>query len=705
MARRVSRSIWLAAIILAIAAIVLASMNRLGLGEWFGTAFVIAMSLAYATVGMMITSRQRGNLIGWLFLLVGISFAVYGFREHYVIRSFAAESHFPATVLVAWLGSWMPIYSLLSMPLLFLLYPSGRVPSRRWKPVLWITIASATLIALFITLAPGPLGGFLETGIKIRNPTGVRFANYPGDEGFLLFFVTALALAGSGVASAVALVLRFRRAVGEERQQLRWLAYLGAALAVLLVLMVASTFAESALGPLPEASFLVFFLVIGLGVPAACGIAILKYRLYDLDVVVKKTVVFAIVATFITLVYLAIVLGIPTLVLGIGGEGAFNFVYLVAALVIAMLFQPLRTRARRFADRVVYGKRATPYEVLSAFSERASESFSVDEVLPDMARVLGEGTGAIRADVWLRVGDQLRPATSWPYGNRNAGSEPLHISPEDDLPAIPADRAVPVRHQGELLGALALTKSAADPVTPSDEKLVSDLASQAGLVLRNVRLIEELRASRQRLVAAQDEERRKIERNLHDGAQQQLIALGIKVKLAQSLAEKDPAKTSQMLSGIQGEVQDSVESLRDLARGIYPPLLADKGLAAALDAQGRKAAVQVEVIAIDVGRYAQEVEAAVYFCCLEALNNVAKYASAAHATLRLAATNGTLTFEVEDDGTGFDSSASGYGTGLQGMADRLDAIGGSLRVESSPGRGTKVEGTLPAQPADASAQA
>ncbi|MEX1045928.1 MAG: GAF domain-containing sensor histidine kinase [Actinomycetota bacterium] len=702
MARRVSRSIWLAAIILAIAAIVLASMNRLGLGEWFGTAFVIAMSLAYATVGMMITSRQRGNLIGWLFLLVGISFAVYGFREHYVIRSFAAESHFPATVLVAWLGSWMPIYSLLSMPLLFLLYPSGRVPSRRWKPVLWITIASATLIALFITLAPGPLGGFLETGIKIRNPTGVRFANYPGDEGFLLFFVTALALAGSGVASAVALVLRFRRAVGEERQQLRWLAYLGAALAVLLVLMVASTFAESALGPLPEASFLVFFLVIGLGVPAACGIAILKYRLYDLDVVVKKTVVFAIVATFITLVYLAIVLGIPTLVLGIGGEGAFNFVYLVAALVIAMLFQPLRTRARRFADRVVYGKRATPYEVLSAFSERASESFSVDEVLPDMARVLGEGTGATRTDVWLRIGTELRPATTWP--DENGALSPIDMR-GDDLPPIPADAAEPVRYQGELLGAISVTKSAADPVTPADRKLVSDLASQAGLVLRNVRLIEELRASRQRLVAAQDEERRKIERNLHDGAQQQLIALGIKVKLAQTLAEKNPAKTSEMLSGIQGEIQDSVETLRDLARGIYPPLLADKGLAAALDAQGRKAALPVEVVTSDVGRYPQEVEAAVYFCCLEALNNVAKYANAAHATVRLAATNGSLTFEVEDDGTGFDSSATDYGTGLQGMADRLDAIGGSLRVESSPGRGTKVEGTLPAQPADASAQA
>ena len=214
-------------------------------------------------------------------------------------------------------------------------------------------------------------------------------------------------------------------------------------------------------------------------------------------------------------------------------------------------------------------------------------------------------------------------------------------------------------------------------------------------MLRNVALIEDLRASRQRLVAAQDEERRKIERNLHDGAQQQLIALGIKVNLAKGLASKDADKATKILEGVQSDLQDSIDTLRDLARGIYPPLLADRGLAAALEAQARKVAVPTSVQGADIGRHTQEIEAAAYFCCLEALQNIAKYAHATQATISLDAAEQTLTFIVADDGDGFDTTSTNYGTGVQGMADRLDAIGGSLKVESTPGAGTTVTGTIP----------
>jgi signal transduction histidine kinase len=268
----------------------------------------------------------------------------------------------------------------------------------------------------------------------------------------------------------------------------------------------------------------------------------------------------------------------------------------------------------------------------------------------------------------------------------------------DELPALPVGTAFEVRDQGELLGALTVEMPANDPMNPVREKLGHDLASQAGLVLRNVRLIEELRASRQRLVAAQDEERRKIERNLHDGAQQQLIALAIKVNLAQSLAEKDGAKTAAMLDDVKTELQDSVETLRDLARGIYPPLLADQGLAVALDAQAKKAALPTTVAANGLGRYTQEIEAAVYFCTLEALQNIAKYANATHAQVHLGANDGHLEFEITDDGAGFDTSSTTYGTGMQGMADRLDAIGGMLTVASELGKGTTVTGRVSAQP-------
>ena len=192
--------------------------------------------------------------------------------------------------------------------------------------------------------------------------------------------------------------------------------------------------------------------------------------------------------------------------------------------------------------------------------------------------------------------------------------------------------AAAVRDRGELLGALSVEMPASDPMTPDKERLVADLASQAGLVLRNVALVEELRESRRRLVAAQDHERRKLERNIHDGAQQQLVALAVKARLARQFVARDPAKTEEMLGQIEAETQTALDDLRDLARGIYPPLLADKGLGSALDAQARKAPLPVRVDAEGVGRLPQDVEAAVYFSCLEALQNVAKYAAASEAT-------------------------------------------------------------------------
>jgi signal transduction histidine kinase len=310
-----------------------------------------------------------------------------------------------------------------------------------------------------------------------------------------------------------------------------------------------------------------------------------------------------------------------------------------------------------------------------------------------MARVLAEGVGAERATVWLRVGGELRPEASWPT---DASPRPRPLR-GDELPTIDeGGHAAEVRDQGELLGALSLVMPASEPMNPAKEALVQDLASQAGLVLRNARLIEELRASRQRIVAAQDARAKQLERNIHDGAQQQLVALTVKLRLLGQLASRDPARTAEMASELQTEATEALEDLRDLARGIYPPLLADKGLPAALEAQARKAAFSVSVETDGVRRYPPDVESALYFCCLEALQNVAKYAHATHATVRLSDEEG-LSFEVSDDGLGFDPSSTGYGTGLQGMADRLDAIGGTLQMRSAPGEGTVVTGRVPAE--------
>jgi signal transduction histidine kinase len=237
-----------------------------------------------------------------------------------------------------------------------------------------------------------------------------------------------------------------------------------------------------------------------------------------------------------------------------------------------------------------------------------------------------------------------------------------------------------------------------EPLRPAGQQLVADVASQAGLVLANAGLIEDLRASRQRLVTAQDETRRRLERNIHDGAQQDLVALGIKLRLGGMTVAEDPAQAEQIFGELQADATGALENLRDLARGIYPPLLADLGLAAALNAQASKSPLPVAVEADGIERLPQDTEAAVYFCCLEALQNTAKYAHASTARICMQAKNATLCFTVSDDGAGYDTRHTPMGSGLRNMADRLAALSGQLEIRSAPRQGTTITGHLPTTP-------
>jgi signal transduction histidine kinase len=384
----------------------------------------------------------------------------------------------------------------------------------------------------------------------------------------------------------------------------------------------------------------------------------------------------------------------------------------------------VRQRAGRLANRVVYGRRATPYQVLSDFAQRIGVTYAAEDVLPQMAQIVAAGTGAERVVVWLRADDELRPGASSdgrtaapppvdapPAGALPAGAPPAGALPADRLPrdrlpvdgeAMPpmpgVDLSVPVLHQGELLGAISVQMPKDEPLRPAGEQLVADVASQAGLVLSNAALVGDLRASRQRLVTAQDEARRRLERNIHDGAQQDLVALGIKIRLAGLTVDEDPAEAKEMLGELQADASGALENLRDLARGIYPPLLADLGLAAALNAQADKSPLPVTVDADGIGRFGQDTEAAVYFCCLEALQNIAKYAKASSARICLRAQNGTLRFTVSDDGAGYDARHTPLGSGQRNMADRLAALGGRLEVRSAPGQGTTITALLPSTP-------
>jgi signal transduction histidine kinase len=436
----------------------------------------------------------------------------------------------------------------------------------------------------------------------------------------------------------------------------------------------------------------------GLALPVGIMIAVLKYRLYDIDVVISRTLVYGSLAVFITAVYVGIAVGIGAL---IGGGGKPNLgLSILATAIVAVGFQPVRERVQKVANRLVYGKRATPYEVLSQFSERVAESYASDDVLPRMARVLAEGTNANLAEVWLRSGDVLQRAAVYPP--QPSVPAAVHLNGTAELAIPTADRSVVVRHQGEVLGALTVTKRRGEAITPIEIKLMDDLAHQAGLVLKNVGLtadlqarLVDLRASRQRLVAAQDDERRRLERNLHDGAQQHLVALKVKLGLAEMLATRDPERARAAVAELKHDADEALETLRDLARGIYPPLLAEKGLPTALAAQARKATLPVTVDAEGIGRYSQDTEAALYFCILEALQNIQKYSQASSATVRLREEGDHLSVEVADDGRGFDVATTSRGNGLTNMEDRLDALGGTLHIASSPGNGTTLRAVIP----------
>jgi signal transduction histidine kinase len=641
----------------------------------------VAMVAGYTTVGALLASRRAAGAIGWLMIAIGSAFAITGVTGEYASYAFGSGTGSPRVAAVAALLSeslWLPMLSAVS--LLAVLYPTGRVPTKRWRFLPWTIGALLVLFAAGRALEPRLLDTDID--LVVRNPFGVEALEPVAAAAAAIGSIGLIAAAPLSIS---ALALRFRRSRGEERQQIRWLAYVAATVAAVILFGIAMNLIFGR-GVFEELLFYVTFILIGIGVPIAIGVAVLRYRLYDLDLVVKKTVLYAILAAAFTLIAYAIAVGAPTILVGLD-----DVPVVVLGPVLALVFLWIQRPARRLADRIVYGGRATPYEVLSEFSERLGETYSTQDVLPRMAQLLGEATGAGAARIWLRVDGRFRPVARWPADAEMP--EPIE-APNDRLADFDDAFAVEVRHQGELLGALTVAVRANDPMNPTKERLIHDLSAQAGLVLRNVRLIEDLRASRQRLVAAQDEERRRIERNIHDGAQQQLVGLAVQLRLLEQQIERDPAAARASAARLHGAATTALEDLRDLARGIYPPVLADRGLREALESQARKSPLPVQVTADGIGRYPQEVEAAVYFCTLEALQNVSKYASANRVAVRLSERDGVLRFAVEDDGVGFDPSAA-RGSGLTNMRDRVEALGGTLDVESSPGNGTVVSGRLP----------
>jgi signal transduction histidine kinase len=660
------------------------------------TAVSVLANASILAIGAFVVLRSRGNRVGWILLTEGIILCLLDSMASYLGYGYGWSRLQPPHALpllaqvrrldvicfnVAWFLA----------PYLFLLFPDGRLPGPRWR--LLAGLADLPLLLTMVLIAVTPDAPyFTEAG---PTPPAALTAHYGAHTllgwwaaHYWRFFQAGLLL------SAVSLVLRYRRSDTVGRQQIKWFVSAASVFATwtLLLDFLPQQHPLLLAAVLP---ILIVFLV------SATALAVLKYRLYDIDLILSKLFVYGSLAAFITAVYVGVVSVIGN---AIGTHGRPNVALSIAATsAVALVFSPLRERLQLVADRLVYGPRATPYEAVAQLARRLGDALSLEDVLPRMAEAAGSGIVGSAARVRVFGADGTGYTAAWPPEAADSDWSLAHV--------------VPIVDQQVEIGEIASLKGAGLALTVQEHDLLTALASQSGLALRNVRLAlqlqdrlqeiswqaDELMASRRRIVVAQDHERRRLERDIHDGAQQQLVAIGARLTAARELLVHDPERAAPLLDAIALMIPETLESLRDLARGVFPQLLADKGLAAAIRAHVNKYFPGARVVAsaeLDGRRLDPRVEAAMYFCCLEGLQNAAKHAPHASVTVELTISQDTVRLRVEDDGPGFDSQDVGAGMGVQNLVDRMAAIGGRLQVVSQDGCGTRMTGEAPVTPPD-----
>jgi signal transduction histidine kinase/drug/metabolite transporter superfamily protein YnfA len=630
--------------------------------------WLVAPSVALV-LGALIETKSRGNVVGRLMMVFGGSTLLSG-----VAVIWAAAMPSSVAGWVDAIGNAVNTAGVLGLALTMLRFPDGEPATPRWKLAEWLVLA-AMLTGSAAALLNGGWGG--DTGQALA-PSPLRAATAPwGDVLSAVFFALLVASMGAG---ALSLISRYRRAGSEQRHQLKWLVCAAAVVVLSLVLVNAN----------PASTAQVWAVALSFTlIPIAIGIAVLRYRLYDIDLFINRTVVFLILGTFITLAYATITVGLS--VLGFSGD-VWSFI--AATAVIAVAFEPLRLRAQRWADRIAYGDRATPYDVLSDLTQRLADTESAQGLLDRTARRLVDGTGAEAAAVWIVESGKFTVAGSWPENHRPG--------PEDSLDDL-FGTAVPIESEGELLGALTVVKRRGDMISPTESRLLHDLAGSSASVLKHLGLqadlesrAAELAVSRRRLVDVEHLERRRLERELDEGAQQLVVSLKVKLNVAARLARGEGVEPlAAMLDGMDQEARLAINEIRSLARGLYPQVLETRGLVAAIRSMVEFAAVPVELEVEDVDGLPPDLAATVFFCVAEAITNAAKHAPEAPVSVSLCIADGHLQFSVQDHGPGFERSRITPGSGLRNMSDRLDAVGGTLRIDSGPGEGTIVRGRLP----------
>lgn len=616
------------------------------LGVHLGNLHNGLIAASFGAVGLYVVRRRPGVREGWLFVATALAHAWMFAAREYGLH----DPPLPGASWVGWLGIWPLPLVLVLIGVTVMCFPTGRLPSPGWRPVVGALAVVGVVLASASALWPVE---YARTELVAPHPL-----HLPGQAGATAFYDVGRAIGYPLIQLVwvVCVVVRLRRARGDEGRQLR-----------LFVVAAAASAAVMVAGLLIWGSPLAGVLAVPL-VAVAAGAAILKYRLYDLDPVINKALVFAVMAGVVVLGYSAVVTGVGRLVDGYG-----TLLSLVATAAIAVAFEPLRRRVQRLADRLVYGHRATAYEALGRLS--AHLAAPAGRPLDGICQTVADGVGAREVVLWSGTPEELRAVSAWPDS-----ALPVGIRTLADLDAVP------VVHDGRFRGALGVVKSPGEELSGAERRLVGEVAAQAGLIL-------ELQGSAQRLVAAGDAARRRLERDLHDGAQQHLVTasmeLGSLVRLAEASGNPDLTARAQ---AARGQLLAATAELREMARGLHPAVLTQDGLEAAVGYLADRSAVPVRV-SVDVGRRLPlEVEATAYFVVSEGLTNAAKHAGAGLVRVRVELTAAGLVVEVADDGAG--GAAVQAGSGLEGLTDRLATLGARLVVDSGPA-GTRLGSVIP----------
>lgn len=688
-ARRLSLSIALASVVLVTTGLLFSILALIvnGHSQTFSHQFFTpVLTITYCVVGVLVASRHPRNSIGWIFCVTGLLTSLNMLTAGYSLydQLVPAAGGLPGVSLAQWFNVWLWIpNTLLPFTFLLLLFPDGRLLSARWRPVAWAAGLGTAAITLAAAFSPEPSEAL---GVTASNPFGIPGAA----EALNALLIPAVPLILVGVfGSIVAVAVRFRRADGVERAQVKWLTYAGVFVIV-----------GNVVGSIPwmispgdpfalEFSIVMTFVTL-VGIVLATGIAILRYRLWDIDILINRTLVYGSLSALVIAAYVIIVGSLGSL---LQAEDSLP-VALIGTGIIAISFQPLRERLQRGVNRMMFGERDAPYTVLGRLSQRLEVVVAAEMVLPTIVETVAEALKLPYAAITLKEGDRFQTAAEYrcPSAPERAPNSTMEV--------------LPLIYQTEVVGRMILAPRApGERFSEIDQRLLETIARQSSIAAYNVRLTRDLQHSRERLVTTREEERRRLRRDLHDGLGPVLAAMSFKLDAIHNLADRDAAAVKRLVTELKTQTQAALTDIRRIAYDLRPPALDELGLVGALKAHiatcNEAQGLQITLEAAEVPPLPAAVEVAAYRIALEAMTNVSRHAGASHCNVRLSLP-GDLRVEVTDDGRGLPTSLRA-GVGLTSMRERAEELGGTCRAEVLPQGGTGVIAHLPLAPISAAA--